>query len=797
MGEEYLDFLKDNYPKIFESYNDSVNYLINREFNHSIKESFNTAEEIMVEVCKLENCDYLINENKSTIIKRLFENDFIPKEIYDTVKYFDEFIDLKCYKGMVNKQNKAVEFKKSLLFIIKWFYNKYRNKTSKEEFNFNKPFSHLNKSPKNKVSFNDPFNYLNSNNNIKEYNSNSSLNNKNNDKISLKENNLDKNINSNLSLEEKNLNKNINNKLTFKEDNKSNNKVNSEGNLLKELSKLKNSSKEAVESNDNFSDFKEYMHVNRSIQNDFIKELERVQNEDSNHLIILCGSVGDGKSHLLAYLKTKKPELYNKFIIHNDATESFDPNKSAIDTLSHVLQPFNNENFETSKDKIVLAINLGVLSKFLESKYCANEFTKLRDIINESNILEKTISKNISQDKVSFITFSDYNMFELNDNVDSNYTSSKYISTLFKKVSAKTEDNPFYIAYKKDKEQNIENPLIFNYEMFSDDDVQDIIIQYLIKIFIKYKKIVSTRELLNFIYEIIVPPESFNGKFNVKQFKYLLPNLLFNNLDQSDLLKFFNEIDPTNIRNEELDNLIIDFNIKKDIDDALNKYFNMDKISFLLPYLNDFDLDKMKKYEKEEFYNILIHFSVFYGKSTLKESFKDENYLEFLKYLYYYNIRNHKLYKTLFNQVKKSIFKWKDVYKKSYICIDELNSFKVFKNLQLKNKHEDIGENLLNDLSLGNRFKTSIKISFAVKPNENKIPLEIDFRLYEYIKKLNQGFKPNKSEKEDLTVYNEFIDNLINEDSDNDLIIKSLDTGKIFDFEYDDEIDSFAFKCEE
>ena len=181
------------------------------------------------------------------------------------------------------------------------------------------------------------------------------------------------------------LKKNINNKLTFKEDNKSNNKVNSEGNLLKELSKLKNSSKEAVESNDNFSDFKEYMHVNRSIQNDFIKELERVQNEDSNHLIILCGSVGDGKSHLLAYLKTKKPELYNKFIIHNDATESFDPNKSAIDTLSHVLQPFNNENFETSKDKIVLAINLGVLSKFLESKYCANEFTKLRDIINESN----------------------------------------------------------------------------------------------------------------------------------------------------------------------------------------------------------------------------------------------------------------------------------------------------------------------------------------------------------------------------------------------------------------------------
>ncbi|MGN1185791.1 MAG: DNA phosphorothioation-dependent restriction protein DptF, partial [Methanobrevibacter wolinii] len=748
------------------------------------------------EVCKLEGYNYLINENILIMVKELFKKNIISKEVYDTVKYFDEFINLRCYKGMVQKQHKAEEFKNSLLLIIKWFYNKYGNKTSGEEFNFNKPFSHLNKIPNNKVSFNDPFNYLNSNNNIKEHNSNFSLYNKNNDKINLKKNNLDKDINSNLSLEEENLNRNIDNKLTFKENNESNNKVNSDDNLLKELSKLKDSSKEAVESNDNFDDFKEYMHVNRSIQNDFIKELERVQDEDSNHLIILCGSVGDGKSHLLAYLKTKKPDLYNKFTIHNDATESFDPNKSAIDTLAQVLKPFNDENFNVKNDKVILAINLGVLSKFLESKYCANEFTKLRDIINESNILEKTISKNISQDKVSFITFSDYNLFELNDDVDSNYTSSKYISALFKKVSEKTENNPFYIAYKKDKEENVKNPIIYNYEMFSDEEVQDIIINYLIKIFIKYKKIVSTRELLNFIYEIIVPSEISNDNdFNVNEFKYLLPNLLFNNLEQSDLLKFFNEIDPINIRNEELDKLIVDFNIKKNIVEVLNKYFNVNKIEFLIPYLNKLNLNDMRKREKEEIFNILIHFAIFYGKSTLKESFKDENYLEFLKFLYYYNIRNPKLYKNLFNYVKESIFKSKGVYKKNYICIDELNSFKVFKNLQLKNKHDDIGD-LLEGLTLGNRFKTSIKIGFTVKPNDNMIPLEIDYRLYEYIRKINHGFKPNKLEKEDLTIYNEFIDNLLNEDSDSDLIIESLDTDKIFDFEYDDEMNTFTFSEE-
>ena len=366
------------------------------------------------------------------------------------------------------------------------------------------------------------------------------------------------------------------------------------------------------------------MHVDRSIQNDLIKELERVKNEQSNHLIILCGSVGDGKSHLLAYLKTNKPELYNKFTIHNDATESFDPNKSSIDTLAQVLQPFNNDNFETSNDKIILAINLGVLAKFLESQYCETEFTKLRDIIIDSNILEKTISNNICQDKVSFITFSDYNLFELNDNKDLNYTSSKYILALFNKITDNNNSNPFYIAYKKDKERNLKNAIIINYEMFCDDEVQDIIINYLIKIFIKYKKIVSTRELLNFIYEIIVPPESIDlNDFGIRQFKYLLPNLLFNNLGQSTLLTLFNEIDPTNNRIESLDKLIVDFNINKDIVRVLNKYFTMNKMDTLLPYLNKLNENKMKNDDNKELYNILIHFSLFYGKSELKDSFKD------------------------------------------------------------------------------------------------------------------------------------------------------------------------------
>ncbi len=45
------------------------------------------------------------------------------------------------------------------------------------------------------------------------------------------------------------------------------------------------------------------MHVERKIQTDLERILVKNKELNSSSLILLCGSVGDGKSHLLAYLK--------------------------------------------------------------------------------------------------------------------------------------------------------------------------------------------------------------------------------------------------------------------------------------------------------------------------------------------------------------------------------------------------------------------------------------------------------------------------------------------------------------
>ena len=516
---------------------------------------------------------------------------------------------------------------------------------------------------------------------------------------------------------------------------------------------------------------------------------------------MLCGNVGDGKSHLLAYTKTHYPELYNKFTINGDATQSYFTTKTEVDTLANELVSFNDENIDWSSEKFILAINLGVLNNFIDSEYCDNDYTKLKKIIEDANLFDSNfISQNIIQDKVSFITFTDYNLFELNGDSDTNYVSSNYIISLLKKITSPDElNNPFYRAYLMDKENGINSPILYNYEMLCDGDVQRVLVEYIIRVFVEQKKIISTRDLFNTIYELLVPSEiiNYSKEDTIEDFvDYLLPNMLFNNTGRSKLLSFLSYFDPTKVRNEQLDDFIIKFNITSDLSKIIQEDFNTAKLELFNDYFDYYsDLSECSYSGKLTLIKTVIRLAVFYGKIEFKQCFIDENYLNYLKYLYFYNAQNRSGYNSLFADIKKAIFELKGSIKKDYICIDELDSFKVSKELKLKphNDYFDSGED-----ELSNRFKTSIKIYFSVHPNKEKIPLEVDYPLYSAICKLKKGYKPNNVEKEKLVLFEEFINTLINQSPSDYLLITDTEHKVDFTFEYDeDEInkafDTFTF----
>ena len=155
--------------------------------------------------------------------------------------------------------------------------------------------------------------------------------------------------------------------------------------LLREVRRLKDSAQEAIENANQFSLFKDYLHIDRKVQLDLEGVLSGKIEKDQGNLILLCGNVGDGKSHLLAYLKKKKRWLIDKYTIFNDATESFSPNKDAMETLEEILNDFSDQNIESSKNKVILAINMGVLHNFISIEHKEYTYNRLKQFISDSN----------------------------------------------------------------------------------------------------------------------------------------------------------------------------------------------------------------------------------------------------------------------------------------------------------------------------------------------------------------------------------------------------------------------------
>ena len=125
---------------------------------------------------------------------------------------------------------------------------------------------------------------------------------------------------------------------------------------------------ESVENTASFDAFKKYLHVLRPVESDLRNLLSKVNAVNKKTLVLLCGSAGDGKSHLISYLRNADDaHLLDSFELYNDATESSAPLLISIDTLAEKLAPFNDENCGTDDGfKMILAINLGTLNNFIE-----------------------------------------------------------------------------------------------------------------------------------------------------------------------------------------------------------------------------------------------------------------------------------------------------------------------------------------------------------------------------------------------------------------------------------------------
>ena len=287
--------------------------------------------------------------------------------------------------------------------------------------------------------------------------------------------------------------------------------------FIMQLSKLRKSSAESVENTNAFNHFKEYLHVERHVEIELRKLLRSVNEKQGKCLVLLCGSAGDGKSHLISYMKNSDTEgLLDGYELYNDATESSEPTLTSIDTLADKLTDFDDEHYDNADgSKMIIAINLGTLNNFIESAK-GKSFTKLRKYVEENKILSSYAQETGYKDKSVFqhVSFADYQVFSLSENG----IQTVFLEKLLEKVFSQNDDNPFYQSYKKE-ETNCQLcqrcPVRHNFEFLSDPNNQQVLIHRIVQAVIIDKTIVATREVLNLLYDLIVHPDFDKQKISI------------------------------------------------------------------------------------------------------------------------------------------------------------------------------------------------------------------------------------------------------------------------------------------
>lgn len=560
--------------------------------------------------------------------------------------------------------------------------------------------------------------------------------------------------------------------------------------LICQLSKLRESSKEAVaDSGIGIDDeLKQYLHIEREVEAQLRNIIEEKGCQSGPSLVLVCGNVGDGKSHILSSLSERL--AYAGYKVHNDATESFRPDQNCIDALDEVLDPFSDEKLGTVDCKQVVAINLGTLSNFLAEK--GEKYKCLQSYTKENNIIDRqgNISNAHSNSLFSYINFADYHLFNLNKEGAEVYV----VDALLEKVTAKTDQNPIYRAYQESCEEEWASDCVIlrNYEFLMEERHRKCISNLILQLILKRKQIISIRHLLNFVFDLIIPSKySFIPIEDYAQVveKMTLheqliastPYALFDNPSLSNIFHGLSTLDPCLIRKEKLDEEILKLNISE------NFFFEFLKSKgYNIP--QDINQGKLVFSEKVKTYVRLKYFC--------SDEFKNSIFDEYVKGLFYFNTSNHRKLRDIHENVKDAIRRWhgnNDLKDKLMIFMDSTqNQYRVFRDQKI---NVDLSaNNLSSEITELKKFVSEFSFKFMTNGDGNMI--SIDYSLYALLRKINMGYRPNKLDRANYIHFSKFVDQLtLAKSNGTTLYIDEINVDLDVDFELKvDEYGDFLFE---
>lgn len=521
--------------------------------------------------------------------------------------------------------------------------------------------------------------------------------------------------------------------------------------FISELRRLSKLSAEAVQNLDHFDPLKKYMHITRHTEIDFKQLLLKIAEVNHKQLVLVCGSAGDGKSHLLSYLKySEQDHILDSYTIINDATESDAPNQTAIETLAERIAAFRDDRLnDGSREKVVLAINLGMLNNFIDSEQ-GKYFGKLKQYVLNNNIFSVAQPLPFNKDEVfHHIDFSNYQLYTLT----ADGARSDYLTELFEKVFGNNTCNPFYNTYINQGStcpHHTQCPVRHNFEFLMKEDVRKLLIQRIIEVCIKDKIVITSRDILNFIFDAVVSPDfdekklwnllSNPAKFLETYISYTTPMLIFENRGTSSLIDCMTENAATSDNIEKRDCDVLDFYAADDITPIVLSELNGSEYSDILHSIGLSAIDNGRDPLKKYVYKFLRNYKKLTDSQELKA---DRLYLSFVQDLYHACAGNIKHLKNLYSSVKHSIYSWNGTYGTDLICIDD--SSDDYSILEQLNIRYDVAQGSGDDEVL--QFAPVIIVRFSNETKTEQVPFSIDYSLYRVIMAMKDGYCPTSQDR--------------------------------------------------
>ncbi len=496
--------------------------------------------------------------------------------------------------------------------------------------------------------------------------------------------------------------------------------------LREGLSALSKSSPYAVITNSR-ADFpeldalKEYLFVETDIERIFRK---RIQSLGPNQILFLCGSSGDGKSEIMTRYSRQYSE---KIDFHLDATHSFHPKKTAIDTLNEVFS-----KHKKNEKPLAVGINIGMLGNYSEEG--SDQHGDIRQTIKEF-----LNTKKADQNNCFFLDFESFPKFDLSADVH----TSDFLKKLLTKVTADTDENPIFRMYKQEI-SNGDRILTTNYQLLSITQVQDVILELLLRARLEKDQFITARSLLDFIYILLTGPG------------YIFDNL-FNDSDNELGMKI-TDFDPCAIRSKNLDMFILQRQLELPSEEF--EQFSRDLVDYKINY----DRKKITEYSLVRLFYLIkgLDFSNnFHHK--FRQEFNDsmiENYAKFwnLHSNYEGELTEKSELKAFYkNVVLASINLYanrnaSDLHKDEFF-ISAHGDWKLTAELELSVDYSAIKKSEVRKLGYFNAY-----VKVADKQLE---PILISINLLDLMYRIVRGYRPNKHDKNTVVMLDEIVDQIV------------------------------------